>query len=263
MKIINKKVLLATLIAGFTLSGYAKGSVSELKLTATTPLTEELVDTFWDNREDEDNQKMIADYLVTKPQVPSDFATAWKTARLVYFIGNYGVGQSRFVDSSAGVQLFDYGAKAGLQAQTLKPKAVEGYYWYSVDLGSYGLAKGVLAAASGAKPGMASLEKAKTINPSYEGYGSSRILGRYYQELPGMFGGDMKKAEVLIKGAADSAPSYRNNWVFLGQYYISSGDYASAHAACQKATELPPTDGKYEEVRYMEEAKACLKKAHV
>jgi tetratricopeptide (TPR) repeat protein len=263
MNIIKRKLILAAVLGGFAISGYAKdASSTSFTLAAGTPLTEDVVDSCWANREDEDNQKIIADYLMTKPQVPDDYAVAWKTARLIYFIGNYGVGQERFVDTSAGVSLFDYGAQAGLKAQALKPKAVDGYYWYSVDLGSYGLAKGVMAAAKGAKPGMASLVTAQKINPAYEGYGSARILGRYYQELPGMFGGDMKKALVLIKGAADAAPSYRNNWVFLGQYYIAAGDYASANAACKKATELPPTDGKYEEMRYMKEAKECLKKAH-
>ena len=262
MKIINKKTFLAAMLAGSIFSSYAKDTAEEFTLSASTTLTEAVVDSCWANREDEDNQKIIADYLVKKPAVPNDYATAWKTARLVSFIGNFGVGQSRFVDTSAGVDLFDYGAKAGLQAQKLKPDAVEGYLWYASDLGSYGLAKGILAAASGAKPGMAALEKARKIDPSYEGYASQRILGRYYQELPGMFGGDTKKAEVLIKGAADNAPSYRNNWVFLGQYYISSGNYESANLACKKALALPETMGKYEEIRFTQEANACLKKAH-
>ncbi len=263
MNIINKNTLLAAILAGSVFSGYAKDTADAgFSLEAGTPLTEAVVDSCWASREDEDNQKIIADYLMTKPEVPKNYATSWKTARLVSFIGNFGVGQSRFVDTSKGVDLFDYGAKAGLQAQTLKPKSVEGYLWYAVDLGSYGLAKGVLAAASGAKPGMAALEKARAINPSYEGYASQRILGRYYQELPGMFGGDMKQAESLIKGATDAAPKYRNNWVFLGQYYIAAGKYESANLACKKVLELPETEGKYEEMRFTKEANACLKKAH-
>ena len=259
---IKKQILISGLLLGVATTAYCRDDATSVTIAAGTPLTATLLDNLWTNRENEDNQKIIADYLMTKPSVPDDYATSWKTARLVSFIGNFGVGQKRFVDSSEGVKLFDYGAKAGLQAQGLKPNAVEGYFWYAVDLGSYGLAKGVLESAKMAKPGMAALEKAKQINSAYEGYASSRVLGRYYQELPGMFGGDMKKAGVLLKSATDAAPSYRNNWVFLGQYYIEAGDYASANAACKKATELPPTDGKYEEIRYMNEAEACLKKAH-
>ena len=235
---------------------------SSFNISPGTPLTQQLLDSCWNNREDINNQQVIADYLMTKPSVASDYATSWKTARLVYFIGNYGIGQKRFVDSDDGVKLFDYGVKAGLQAQNLNPNGVEGYYWYAIDLGSYGLAKGVLAAASGAKDGMKALKKAGEIDPTYQGYGSTRILGRYYQELPGLFGGDMKKALTLLKTATTAAPTYRNNWVFLGQYYISNKQWNEANIACQKAISLPATDGKYEEMRYTKEANDCIKKAH-
>lgn len=71
----------------------------------------------------------------------------------------------------------------------------------------------------------------------------------------------MKKAETLIKGAAKAAPIYRNNWVFLGQYYIAARNYESVNAACNKALELPKNEGKYEEMRFTKEANACLNKA--
>jgi tetratricopeptide (TPR) repeat protein len=215
----------------------------------------------WNNREVINNQEIIADYLMNKPDVPTDFEAAWKTARLVYFIGNYGAGEKRFVDTNEGVILFDYGAKAGLLAQTLNPNAVEGYYWYGIDLGSYGLAKGILSAAASAKDGMKALKKAQEINPSYQWYGSNRILGRYYQELPGLFGGDSEKALALMISATKSAPAYRNNWLFLGQYYLSDGKYDKATLACNKALGLSNIDGKFEEIRYIKEAKQCVAKA--
>lgn len=239
----------------------AAPSSTAFSIPANAPLTAQLVDNCWNNREDTTNQKIIADYLMTAPAVPSNYETAWKTARLVYFIGNYGVGEKRFVNSDEGVTLFDYGAKAGLAAQALNANGLEGYYWYAIDLGSYGLAKGVLAAASGAKDGMAALQKAKAIDASYQWYGSSRILGRYYQELPGMFGGSSDKALALIKASTDSAPKFKNNWVFLGQYYISVSQYDKALDACKTALSLPAVDGKYEEMRYTAEAKRCISKA--
>lgn len=230
-------------------------------IPANAPLTIQLLDSCWSNREDTTNQKIIGDYLMTAPSVPNSYEAAWKTARLVYFIGNYGVGEKRFVNSDEGVTLFDYGAKAGLIAQGLNANGLEGYYWYAIDLGSYGLAKGVLAAASGAKDGMAALQKAKAIDASYQWYGSSRILGRYYQELPGMFGGSSDKALALIKASTDSAPKFKNNWVFLGQYYISVSQYDKALEACKTALSLPALDGKYEEMRYTSEARRCVSKA--
>jgi tetratricopeptide (TPR) repeat protein len=232
------------------------------KLDKTTALTEQLLDNLWQNREDTTNQKLIADYLLTEPNVPKNYAISWKTARLVTFIGNYGVGEDRFVKTSEGAKLFKYGYTAGQQAQELNPSGIEGIYWYAVDLGAYGLAKGLLSAAVNAKAGIKALQKAQQINPSYDGYGSYRILGRYYQELPGFLGGDKKTAKDLYIQAVTKDPGYRNNWVFLGQYYIVMKQWDDALKACQKALGLPGEVGKYEDMRYTNEAKECISKAH-
>jgi uncharacterized lipoprotein YbaY len=224
-------------------------------------LTVSLLDSCWQNRENLANQKIIADYLLTQPKVPNNYEIAWKTARLVYFIGNYGIGEEKFVHTDDGVTLFNYGAQAGSLAKKLNPNSVEGYYWYAIDLGSYGLAKGIFAAARGAGPGMDALQAAMKINPNYQWYGSSRILGRYYQELPGIFGGSSSKAQDLLMSAVKKEPAFSNNWVFLGQYYLSQDNYKNALTACSNALKTGELDGKYEELRYRREAVQCVKKA--
>lgn len=230
-------------------------------IPAGAPVTAALMDKCWDNRENLNNQKIIAAYLMTKPAIPSDYEAAWKLSRMVYFIGNFGIGETQFVSTSAGVKLFRYGADAGEVAKKLNPNAVEGYFWYAVDLGSYGLANGIVASASNAGSGMDALRKAKSIDDSYQGYGSSRILGRYYQELPGIFGGSSSKAQELLTYAVQKAPEYRKNWAFLGNFYLSQKAYANAMKACSKAISLSPQEGKYEEIRYLHEAKECVAKA--
>ena len=224
-------------------------------------LNVQLLDNAWKNREDLNNQKVIANYLLNKPVVPQDYETAWKTARLVSFIGNHGYGESLYAKKTAGVELFNYGVQAGKLAISLNPAAVEGYYWYAVDLGSYGLAKGIMAAASNAGAGMDALKKAIQLNPSYQNYGSNRILGRYYQELPGIMGGSNKKALTYFTSATDAAPDYPNNWLYLGQFYITTGDYQQAADACSKAIKIKDKDGKYEAQRTLREANECVAKA--
>lgn len=251
-----KKLLLAVLSSASVMAFAADFTIPD-----DSPLTAKLMDQAWSNRQSITNQKNIAAYLMTNPTVPADYDTAWKTARMVYFIGNYGYGEKSFVSTPDGVKLFDYGVKAAQVAMSQKANGVEGLYWYAVDLGSYGLAKGVFAAAKGAGPGMDALKKAIAIDPSYQNYGSSRILGRYYQELPGLMGGSNSKAEKYLTTATEKAPQYRNNWVFLGQYYISTKDYQKAVDACQKAVDAAPSDGKYEEMRFSREANDCVKKA--
>ena len=233
---------------------------NSLSLNVNNPLTEKLLDDIWSKREDENNQKIIADYLITKPTIPNDYAIAWKVARLVCFIGNYGYGKPIFVGKD-GAKFFKYGIEAGEIATKINSTGKEGLYWKAVDMGSYGLAAGVIASAMKARPGMEALKKVMDIDITYDGYGAPRILGRYYQELPFLFGGSMSKAEELIKEATTSNPTYRNNWVFLGQYYLAKKNKVEAKAACEKVLTLPETVGKYEEMRYTEEARTCIAKA--
>lgn len=240
----------------------------EFNIAKDSPLTAKLVDYAWANREDLNNQQIIADYLKSqyyskKPIIPKDYETAWKVSRLVYFIGNYGLGEKKFIADnrqakSDGSQLFNYGVSAGLAAMAINPKGVEGHYWYAVNLGSYGLVEGVLASARKAKDGIAALKTAISIDPSYQNYGSNRILGRYYQELPKLFGGDKDKALQLFQEATEKAPQYRNNWVFLGQYYLKTSNYVTAKSYCEKALDLPSQDGLYEEKRFTREANECV-----
>jgi tetratricopeptide (TPR) repeat protein len=230
-------------------------------IESNAKLTVALLDKCWENRENEKNQKIIANYLMTKPTIPNNFEIAWKMARLIYFIGNYGIGEQRFTDTKEGVKLFEYGYNAGIIAKKIEPKKVEGYYWYAINLGSYGLAKGILSAAKNASAGMDALKEAQNIDPEYHWYGSSRILGRYYQELPSFFGGDDEKSLNLFKIAIEKAPQYNNNWVFLGKFYNHTKNYESAIYACNKALSITPVDGKYENKRFIKEANLCIKYA--
>ena len=235
---------------------------TEFSLTPATVLSAAVLDECWAHRQNKVYQKMIADYLLSEPKLPeNNYDVAWRTAQLVSFIGNFGVGEKRFVDSKEGVKLFKYGADAGKAAAKLEPNKVEGHYWYAINLGSYGLAKGILSAAVHAKDGMNALKKANELDPTYQWYGSSRILGRYYQELPGIFGGSNKKALEMFTEATTKSPEFDNNWLFLGRFYLYSKEYAKALEACNKAVELPAQDGKAEEARYKREAKDCVAKA--
>lgn len=243
-------------------SSSAKSSLQQsCIITKDSNITLQLLDSCWNKRENKETQNLLAEFLLTVPTIPNDYEISWKTARLVYFIGNFGAAQKRFADSKDGIKLFNFGAAAGKLALKQKPNKVEGYYWYAVDLGSYGLAKGILSAASNAKDGMEALNKSYQIDPSYQWYGSSRILGRYYEELPGIFGGSSKKALELFEEATTKAPNFANNWLSLGRFYLSEKDYNKALNLCKKALSAPLLDGRFEEMRYRYEAKQCINSA--
>lgn len=236
-------------------------------IDAKTPLTTAAVDYYWDNRENITCQNNLINYLIKKPVLASDkdYALAWKTARLIYFVGNFGVGEKAFAENGSkrksAVKLFDYGVNAGSLAMKLQSSKVDGYYWYAVNLGSYGLAKGIIAAASNASSGMDALKKVIQLDDSYEVYGAYRILGRYYHALPGIFGGSDAKALSLLRSATQKASANKVNWVYLGNYYYDREEYAKALDACNKALKTPDLPGEFENRRYISEANICVFKA--
>ena len=263
------KKSLISIILGFSLvsGAYAlDNATTKNSIAGYSLMTDAGLDQSWNNREKltSKEQTELANYYLTKPTLPSSYSIAWKTSRFVYFLGNYGVGEKRFVsadDKTEGVKLFDFGVNAGKIAMDLDPSKVEGYYWYAVDLGSYGLAKGIIAAASSAGDGMDALKAAKKLDPSYQWYGSSRILGRYYQELPGIFGGSDKKALALYEEATKKGANSSVNWLYLGRYYLKDGKVNKGLEMCTKGLSLPNADGALEESRYRRELNECVKDA--
>jgi hypothetical protein len=217
----------------------------------------------WDNREDLTKQSAYINYMQkmnTDNIIPNDYEASWKAARLVYFLGNYGVGEKQFATGESGIAFFDYGVRLGKQAITLNSNGIEGQYWYAIDLGSYGLVKGIMASAMNAKSGMKALAFVAAQDSHYHWSGANRTLGKYYSKLPAMFGGDKNKALTNLLNATQDV-DYSNNWVFLGQYYLEQKDGVNALKACQRALQSPKIDGKYEEKRYAYEAQECIAQA--
>ena len=88
---INANAATATTAAVKKAAAPAAAKKTAFSIPDGAELSVELLDKCWNNREDLKNQKIIADYLMTKPAISSEYDVAWKTARLVYFIGNFAL----------------------------------------------------------------------------------------------------------------------------------------------------------------------------
>ena len=218
-----------------------------------------LLDKMWDNRQTPEGEQEIIQFIQAEPEVPKDFNISWKVARLVYFSGNFSLMQKSTNDDK--IKLFKYGYTAGLIAKELEPKRVEGYYWYAINLGSYGLVKGIFSALSNAKAGRDSLLEAAKIDPTYQWCGPLRILGRYYQEVPGgiISFGDKKIAQEYFQKAIQTCPNFRLNTMYLGILKKKEGEKSEALELFKKAQALPELDGKNEEKRYEKELAENIK----
>ena len=83
-------------------------------------------------------------------------------------------------------------------------------------IGVWASARGILKSLSMASDVRESAEKAIKINPRVGCGGALRLLGRYYHQLPGMFGGDNAKAIQILQRQTKICPSNE-----LGRYYLA------------------------------------------
>lgn len=211
------------------------------------------LDQLWNNRQSTEGQKAILDFIFANEPIPHDFEIGWRVARLVYFVGNFGSARESFKKDEK-IKIFKYGYTAADIARTEQPDRVEGHYWYGVNLGSYGLAKGVFSALGHAEDALNALLKSAELDPQYHWAGPYRVLGRFYQEVPSFLSfGDKKKAEEYFNKAIQLAPDYRLNTINLGVLKKEQGNIETALVLLKKAKTKPNVDGKLEESRYLEE----------
>ena len=208
--------------------------------------TPDLLDKAWENRATNEGQTQILEFIEKYSTLPEDFEITWRISRLVYFIGNFGLGEK--ISKSEQKKIFEYGTKAGAIAKRLGPNRVEGYYWYAINLGMYSLAEGLMTALKSAPASREALLEAAKIDPTYQWAGPYRILGRYYQDLPSIISfGDKVKAEDYFKKAIEIAPNYRLNTVYLA---VLKKDPNIKLKLFEEAEKKPDMDGVVEEERY-------------
>ncbi len=204
------------------------------------------LDTAWKNRHSSTARSEIIAYIQTNPIIPDDFESAWKLARLVYFVGNFDVPKS--LKKKELMQIFQVGYEAAEIAQELKPNKVEGYYWYAINLGKYSLTKGKFAALGSAKEGRDALLKAAELDPTYHWAGPYRILGKYYAEVPSSISfGDKKIAEEYYKKSIELAPEFRLNTMYLAKLVKDKKEKKALFEAAESKKDI---DGVTEESVY-------------
>lgn len=132
---------------------------------------------------------------------PDNYELWWRLARAHQ---NYGdLAASRRISGWKGicVEQGHEAMKAGKKATSLRPAAVEGYYYTGCSAGTvctgssqYGILKEGLL-----KEIRINLEKAYNINKRFDNGGPIQALASYYMDVPGFAGGDMDKAEKLAR----------------------------------------------------------------
>ena len=186
---------------------------------------------------------------------PRDFESAWKLARVDYWLGTNGLPpRDRKPALEAGVA-------AARKAVAISGGRCEGHFWLAANMGalaeSFGLRQGIRYRT----PIRESLERCLKIDPSFLDGSPDRALGRWYYKVPGLFGGNKKKSEEHLRKALSYNPRSIITLLFLGETLDELDRRVEARKVLEAAIAAPLSDEwAPEDRRFKEQARARLAK---
>jgi tetratricopeptide (TPR) repeat protein len=163
---------------------------------------------------------------------PNDFESAWKLARARYWLGGHTVEKDRKATLEAGIE-------AGRAAVRIAPNKPEGHFWIAANMGA-------LAESFGLRQGLkyrgeikSELETVLRLDPGFLQGSADRALGRWYNEVPRLFGGSNKESEAHLRKALTYNPQSTITLYFLAETLLDEGKKDEARATLQKVIDAP------------------------
>jgi tetratricopeptide (TPR) repeat protein len=212
-------------------------------------------DALYREREDLGKAKEAAGLWQTRLTGNSrDFESAWKLARMTYWLGEHDVQDARR-------KWLERGVEAGKTAAAVEPKRPEGHFWMAANMGalaeSFGLRQGLRYRG----PIRDALEVVLKLDPAYLQGSADRALGRWYHRVPGLFGGDKKKAEAHLRKSLTYNPDSTISHLFLAETLFELDRDAEAVQELRKVIDAPlHPDFAPEDKEYKQKAAELLKK---
>lgn len=130
------------------------------------------------------------------------------------------------------IAAYEKGKAAGERARALSPDDANAVFWATANLASIAKARGVMNSLFMAKETKAGLEEALRLDPRHA-YARD-TLAKVYHLLPGLAGGNDRKAEALWKENLEQHPHFTPSMVELGRFYPDKGRIDEARALFER-----------------------------
>ena len=140
-----------------------------------------------------------------------------------------------------------------------QPASAEGYFWMAANMGALADAHGLRQGIKYRTPIKTALEAALKAQPSYLDGSPDRALGRWYYEVPGLFGGDLKKSEGHLRKALTYKADSVLSLLFLAETLLELDRRTEARATLQALLDAPADpDWLPEDTRFKGQARQLL-----
>jgi len=162
----------------------------------------------------------------------NNYQLLWRASRLYYFVGDSA-------DKAQKLPNFERGIGMGQRSVALEPNSAEGHFWLGANYGGYSEEKGMIKALQTVKKIRAEMETVLRLNPGYEEGGAYLALGEMDRQLPGMFGGDNKRAISYLEQGVRVAPQNMEMKLALAEAYRKAGRRDDARRQLQEILQMP------------------------
>jgi tetratricopeptide (TPR) repeat protein len=214
-------------------------------------------DALYRNREDLSSaqraEHVWADRLKAKPD---DFESAWKLARARYWLGKHIAEKDRKAMLESGIE-------AARVAVRVAPNKPEGHFWIGANMGSLAESFGVHQGLKYRGEIKSELETVLRLDPAFQEGSADRALGRWYNKVPGLFGGSNKQSEAHLRKALTYDPQSTATLYFLAETLIDEGKKDEAKQSLQKVLDAPlDPEWTPEDKEFKDKAKKLLPEIH-
>jgi tetratricopeptide (TPR) repeat protein len=121
---------------------------------------------------------------------------------------------------------YERGRDAAKRAIEMNPRSPEAHLWYAANLGRWAITKGKLRAAFLLSTLRQEIQTILDLDPNH--VPGLALAGSFYLETPGMFGGDVPRAEGYLRKALSLDPHFTRARVELARCLIEQGKYDEA-----------------------------------
>src|SRR5262249_11154111 len=115
----------------------------------------------------------------------------------------------------------------------------EGYFWMAANMGALAESFGLRQGIKYRKPIREALETVLRLDPAFQQGSADRALGRWYDKVPGMFGGSDKQAEAHLRASLKYNPASTASHYFLAELFFDNGRKAEARTELQAVIDAP------------------------
>jgi hypothetical protein len=159
------------------------------------------------------------------------FDALWEGARASFYLGEFPMENN---SKGARLAVLEKGRAWADNAAKQNPNSAPAVFWHGSLAGTWASVKGILKSLNMADTVRQAGEKSLKLDPNVECGGPYRLLGRYYYKLPGMFGGDTKRAVKLLQDGVKACPTNDLGHLYLAEALHESDRDADARQELDK-----------------------------